>query len=53
VAFVRELQSKERILTVPGRGFGGPGFIRIAFCVDDETIKKAIPGFARVLKSAG
>ncbi|MBI5844772.1 MAG: pyridoxal phosphate-dependent aminotransferase [Deltaproteobacteria bacterium] len=53
VAFVRELQSKERILTVPGRGFGGPGHIRIAFCVDDETIKKAIPGFARVLKSVG
>lgn len=51
VAFVRELQEKERILTVPGRGFGGPGHIRIAYCVDDETIKKALPGFARELKS--
>lgn len=53
VAFVRELQQKERILTVPGRGFGGPGYIRIAFCVDDAAIKKALPGFARVLKSVG
>jgi len=49
VAFVRALQ-EELILTVPGRGFGCPGFFRIAFCVDDDTIKKAMPGFKRVLK---
>ncbi|MDY6836422.1 MAG: pyridoxal phosphate-dependent aminotransferase [Thermodesulfobacteriota bacterium] len=49
VAFVHSLQ-EERILTVPGRGFGSPGFFRIAFCVDDNTIKKAMPGFERVLK---
>jgi aspartate aminotransferase len=49
VAFVRALQ-EELILTVPGRGFGCPGFFRIAFCVDDDTIKKAMPGFERVLK---
>jgi aspartate aminotransferase len=49
VAFVRALQ-EERILTVPGRGFGCPGFFRIAFCVDDDTIQKAMPGFERVRK---
>lgn len=49
VAFVRALQ-KRRILTVPGRGFGGPGYIRIAFCVDDETITRAMDGFAETLK---
>jgi len=49
VAFVHGLQ-EERILTVPGRGFGCPGFFRIAFCVDDNTIKNAMPGFERVLK---
>lgn len=49
VAFVRALQ-KELILTVPGRGFGSPGYFRIAFCVNDDTIKKALPGFKRVLK---
>jgi len=49
VAFVHSLQ-EERILTVPGRGFGSPGFFRIAFCVDDNTIKKAMAGFERVLK---
>jgi aspartate aminotransferase len=49
VAFVQALQ-KKLILTVPGRGFGSPGFFRIAFCVSDDTIKNALPGFERVLK---
>ena len=49
VAFVRALQ-EQLILTVPGSGFGCPGFFRIAFCVDDATIKGALPGFERVLK---
>jgi len=34
---------------VPGSGFNGPGHFRIAFCVDDETIVKALPGFKRVM----
>ncbi len=49
VAFVNALQ-EELILTVPGSGFGAPGYFRIAFCVDDDTIKRALPGFARILK---
>jgi aspartate aminotransferase len=49
VAFVAELQ-EENILTVPGSGFGGPGNFRIAFCVSDSTIEKALPGFERVIK---
>ncbi len=48
-AFVRALQ-EENILTVPGSGFGGPGHIRIAYCVSDETIEKALPGFEKVMK---
>ncbi len=44
VAFVRELQSK-RILTVPGTGFGKPGYFRIAYAVDKKVIKGALPGF--------
>jgi aspartate aminotransferase len=49
VAFVGSLQ-EENILTVPGTGFGGPGHFRIAYCVSDETIEKALPGFERVIK---
>ena len=48
VEFVRQLQ-KELILTVPGSGFMGPGHFRIAYCVDDDTIVKALPGFKRVM----
>ncbi len=49
VAFVGELQ-KELILTVPGSGFMGPGHFRISYCVDDETIINALPGFKKVMK---
>jgi len=49
VDFVRALQ-KELILVVPGSGFAGPGHFRIAFCVDDETIVNALPGFERVMR---
>jgi len=49
VTFVKALQ-EELILTVPGSSFGGPGHFRIAFCVDDETIIRALPGFQRTLR---
>jgi aspartate aminotransferase len=48
VKFVQALQ-EELILVVPGSGFHGPGHFRIAFCVDDDTIVKALPGFKRVM----
>jgi len=48
VKFVQALQ-EELILVVPGSGFNGPGHFRIAFCVDDDTIIKALPGFKRVM----
>jgi aspartate aminotransferase len=49
IAFVKALQ-EELILTVPGSGFGAPGHFRIAFCVDDETIRRSVPGFQRVFE---
>jgi aspartate aminotransferase len=49
VEFVRALQ-EENILAVPGTGFGGPGHFRIAFCTEDATIERSLPGFARVMK---
>lgn len=50
VAFVRHLQ-KYNILVVPGSGFGGPGYFRIAYCVSENVIRKALPEFAKALKS--
>ena len=49
VAFVAALQ-EENILTVPGSGFGGPGHFRIAYCVSDEVIEGALPGFERAIR---
>ncbi|HEX2965045.1 MAG TPA: pyridoxal phosphate-dependent aminotransferase [Syntrophorhabdaceae bacterium] len=48
--FVRELQRKERIMVVPGRGFGKKGYFRIAYCVPIETIVKSREGFMRIAK---
>jgi aspartate aminotransferase len=49
VTFVGLLQ-KKLILTVPGTGFGGPGYFRIAYCVSDETIEGSLKGFEEALK---
>jgi len=49
VEFVQAL-AEELILAVPGTGFGGPGHFRIAFCVAEETITHAMPGFERAIK---
>jgi aspartate aminotransferase len=51
VRFVRLLQ-EQNILVVPGSGFGGPGYFRIAYCVDDQIIEKALPGFERAIARA-
>ena len=48
VAFAKALQD-ELILVVPGSGFAGPGYFRIAFCCADETIVNSLPGFERVM----
>jgi len=47
VDFVLALQ-EENVLTVPGSGFGGPGHFRIAYCVPDAVIERALPGFEKV-----
>ncbi len=52
VAFVRELQSR-RILTVPGTGFGKPGYFRIAYAVDRRVIEAALPGFKEAAEKYG
>lgn len=51
VAFV-QLLVEEKILAVPGTGFGGPGYFRLAYCVDDSTIDGAFPGLARAMDKA-
>jgi len=42
---------QERVLAVPGRGFGLPGYIRLAFCVDEKTILRSADAFKRAADS--
>ncbi len=48
VQFVSILQ-QQRILAVPGTGFGCPGYIRLAFCVPDEVIINSAESFKRAV----
>lgn len=40
------------LLLVPGAGFGMPGWVRLAFCVQTEMIERALPRF-RTLQAQG
>jgi len=51
VKFCAILQ-EEKILAVPGRGFGAPGYIRLAFCVDDAVIAGSADAFKRAMAKA-
>ncbi|MCZ6553579.1 MAG: aminotransferase class I/II-fold pyridoxal phosphate-dependent enzyme, partial [SAR324 cluster bacterium] len=51
MAFCR-LAQEERLLIVPGAAFRGPGFFRIALCVEEAVIDRALPVFERVLAQA-
>ena len=41
---------KERILVVPGRGFGFAGYVRLSCSVDERIISRSSEGFTRVMK---
>ena len=51
VRFCRLLQ-EEKILAVPGVGFGLAGHFRLAFCTDEKIIEGSAAGFARAMKKA-
>lgn len=39
------------LLLVPGSGFGAPGHVRIAYCVQTEMIERALPRFRALAES--
>ena len=51
VDFVALLQ-EQKILAVPGRGFGAPGYFRLAFCVEDSVIERSRDGFMKAMEAA-
>ncbi len=50
VSFVNNALLEQKILAVPGTGFGGPGHFRLAFCVPEEVITRSLDGFKRALE---
>ncbi len=48
VKFCATLQ-EEKILAVPGTGFGFPGYFRLAFCVGVEVINRSDKGFEKAI----
>lgn len=39
---------EERLLMAPGTAFGGPGFVRISYCVPYDVVERSIPSFRRL-----
>lgn len=39
------------LLLLPGRGFGCPGYVRIAYCVARETIVRSLPAFEKLARA--
>jgi len=46
-AFTEELL-QEKVLVVPGRGFGTEGHFRISYCVEDAVIEGSLHGFKKL-----
>jgi aspartate aminotransferase len=51
-AFVERLRS-HLVLAVPGSGFAGPGFFRLAYCVDEKVIERAAPALKKAFDATG
>jgi aspartate aminotransferase len=51
ILFCSYLQ-EQKILAVPGRGFGAPGYMRLAFCVDEDIISRSADGFKAAMAKA-
>ncbi|MFN3920860.1 MAG: pyridoxal phosphate-dependent aminotransferase [Caldimicrobium sp.] len=47
-----QILKEEMILAVPGRGFGTPNHIRLAFCISEEIILKMKSNFLKACKKA-
>ena len=52
ILFCSYLQ-EQKILAVPGRGFGAPGYMRLAFCVDEDFISRSADGFKAAMAKSG
>jgi len=47
-----EMAKARDVIIVPGEVFHCPGYLRLSYCVDRETIEKSLPRFAELMKEA-
>nr|WP_320009837.1 pyridoxal phosphate-dependent aminotransferase [uncultured Desulfobulbus sp.] len=47
-----KILADNKILAVPGRGFGMAGYIRLAFCVDEKVIAASAEAFKKAMAQA-
>ena len=45
------LYKEFNLLLVPSDDFGCPGYVRVAYCVDADMIKRSMPAFEKLKKS--
>ena len=51
VLFTQKLAEK-KVLVVPGRGYGSPGYFRISDCLPDQVLEGSIAGFEEAFNEA-
>lgn len=47
--FCEQAKVKENLLAVPGEVFGCPGYLRLAYCVSNDMIRRSLPAFERMI----
>lgn len=52
IKFVKSAQ-KHNLLLVPGSGFGAPGYFRISYCTDKQTIINSLSAFKKLAREYG
>lgn len=52
IDFVAQAQ-RHGLLLVPGSGFGAPGFFRVAYCIDDDVIRRSLPAWEKLAGDMG
>jgi aspartate aminotransferase len=38
------------LVFVPGDGFGGPGYFRVAYCLDTDKVRRSLPVIERFVR---
>ena len=51
-AFSRRCMAED-VLVVPGEEFFCPGYVRLAYCVPEERLRRALPAFRKITESYG